>query len=300
MVTRLKELASILEKKHKKTLAVAVAQDKDVLKAVFKAVELNIIDAILVGDKEEIINICNENGLNEINVVIVDEKDKLKATAKAVELVSKGKAQFIMKGMIGTAPLLKAVLNKEAGLRGNNLLSHVMIYDVPSYHKLLFLTDGGMVTYPDLDEKVGIIKNTLKVTKALGIEKPKIAPVCAVEVVNSSMQDTIDAASLTLMNKRGQIKDCIIEGPLGLDNAISKEAAEHKGIDSKIAGDVDVLLVPNIVAGNFLGKGMSYFAGAENAGVIMGAKCPIVLVSRADSAKSKLYAIALGSIVSGS
>ena len=300
MVTRLKELASILEKKHKKTLAVAVAQDKDVLKAVFKAVELNIIDAILVGDKEEIINICNENGLNEINVVIVDEKDKLKATAKAVELVSKGKAQFIMKGMIGTASLLKAVLNKEAGLRGNNLLSHVMIYDVPSYHKLLFLTDGGMVTYPDLDEKVGIIKNTLKVTKALGIEKPKIAPVCAVEVVNSSMQDTIDAASLTLMNKRGQIKDCIIEGPLGLDNAISKEAAEHKGIDSKIAGDVDVLLVPNIVAGNFLGKGMSYFAGAENAGVIMGAKCPIVLVSRADSAKSKLYAIALGSIVSGS
>ena len=300
MVTRLKELASILEKKHKKTLAVAVAQDKDVLKAVFKAVELNIIDAILVGDKEEIINICNENGLNEINVVIVDEKDKLKSTAKAVELVSKGKAQFIMKGMIGTASLLKAVLNKEAGLRGNNLLSHVMIYDVPSYHKLLFLTDGGMVTYPDLDEKVGIIKNTLKVTKALGIEKPKIAPVCAVEVVNSSMQDTIDAASLTLMNKRGQIKDCIIEGPLGLDNAISKEAAEHKGIDSKIAGDVDVLLVPNIVAGNFLGKGMSYFAGAENAGVIMGAKCPIVLVSRADSAKSKLYAIALGSIVSGS
>lgn len=295
MVKRLEELLSRAIDGKKKTISVAVAQDKVVLEAVIKAVEMNIINAILVGNEEEIKAIASEEAMDLSRVKIVNELDVDKAAAKAVELVSLGEADFLMKGLLGTANLLKAVLNKEAGLRTNNLLSHVMIYDVKSYDKLLFLTDGGMVTYPELQDKIGIINNAVKVARALDIEMPKVAPICAVEVINPSMQATLDAAALSSMNKRGQIKNCIIDGPLGLDNAISKEAAKHKGIVSEVAGDADILLVPNIEAGNFLGKSMTYFAGAESAGVIVGAKCPVVLVSRADSAKSKLYSIALGS-----
>ncbi len=297
MVKRLDELIELSIGKDKKTLAVAVAQDNIVLKAVVEAVRLQIVDVILVGDEDKIKDIALSENLNLQNIRIVNEKNIITAAATAVELVSKGEAHFIMKGMIGTSDLLKAVLNKEAGLRGKGLLSHVMVYDVPTYHKLLFITDGGMVTYPELKDKVEIINNAVKVAHALQIEIPKIAPVCAVEVINPSMQATLDAAALTLMNKRGQIKGCLIDGPLGLDNAISKEAAEHKGIISEVAGDSDILLVPSIEAGNFLGKSLTYFSKAESAGIIVGAKCPVVLVSRADSAKSKLYSIALGAVV---
>ncbi|MEK6263699.1 MAG: bifunctional enoyl-CoA hydratase/phosphate acetyltransferase [Clostridium sp.] len=297
MVKRLDELIELATKKDKKTLAVAVAQDSVVLKAVVEAVKLQIIDAILVGDEKKMLEIALSENLSLQNIRIVNEKSILAAAAKAVELVTNGEAHFIMKGMLGTSDLLKAVLYKEAGLRGKGLLSHVMIYDVPTYHKLLFLTDGGMVTCPELKEKIEIINNAVVVAHALQIDVPKVAPICAVEVVSLSMQATIDAAVLTQMNKRGQIKGCTIDGPLGLDNAISKEAAEHKGIISDVAGDSDILLVPNIEAGNFLGKSLTYFAKAESAGIIVGAKCPIVLVSRADSAKSKLYSIALGAVV---
>jgi len=298
MIKKLDELINLAKERGKKTLSVAVAQDKEVLTAVIEAVKLGIVDAIFIGDEEKINKIEKEDKLNIDNIKIVDEKDILKAAAKAVEFVSKGEAHFIMKGMLGTADLLRAVLNKEAGLRGKGLLSHVMVYDVPAYHKLIFLTDGGMVPYPTVEDKVGIINNAIKVAHKIGIEVPKVAPICAVEVVNPSMQATVDAAVLSQMNKRGQIKGCIIDGPLALDNAISKLAAEHKGIVSDVAGDADVLLVPNIESGNFLGKSMTYFANAESAGVIMGAKCPVVLVSRADSSKSKLYSIALGSVIS--
>jgi phosphate butyryltransferase len=298
MVKKLEELISLAKEKDKKTLSVAVAQDKEVLTAVTEAVKSGIVDAILVGDEEAIKNIAKKENLHIENIKIINEKDIKKAAAIAVECVSKGEAQFIMKGMLGTADLLRAVLNKEAGLRGKGLLSHVMIYQVPLYHKLIFLTDGGMVPYPTLEDKIGIINNSIKVAHKVGIENPKIAPICAVEVVNPSMQATVDAAVLTQMNKRGQIKGCVIDGPLAFDIAISKEAAAHKGIVSEVAGDADVLLVPNIESGNFVGKSMTYFGNGENAGVIMGAKCPVVLVSRADSAQSKLYSIALGSIIS--
>lgn len=297
MVKTLDELLELAKVKAKKTLSVAVAQDNVVLKAVVEAVKLQIVDAILVGDEEKIREIAAKENLSLENITIVNEKNIVGAATKAVELVTNGEAHFIMKGMLGTSDLLKAVLNKEAGLRGKGLLSHVMVYDIPSYHKLLFLTDGGMVTYPELKDKIEIINNAVEVAHALQINVPKVAPICAVEVVNPSMQATLDAAALSLMNKRGQIKGCLIDGPLGLDNAISKEAAEHKGIISEVAGDSDILLVPNIEAGNFLGKSLTYFAKAESAGIIVGAKCPVVLVSRADSAKSKLYSIALGAVV---
>lgn len=297
MVKSLEELLELAKKKEKKTMAVAVAQDGVVLEAVIKAVDMNIINAILVGNEDEIKSIAVDANIDLSGVKIINECDIIKAAAKAVELVTKGEANYVMKGLLGTSDLLKAVLNKEANLRTDNLLSHVMVYDVKSYEKLILLTDGGMVTYPELKEKIGIIKNAVTVAKALEIDMPKVAPICAVEVVNPSMQATLDAAALSAMNKRGQIKGCIIDGPLGLDNAISREAAHHKGIVSEVAGEADILLVPNIEAGNFLGKSMTYFAGAESAGVIVGAKCPVVLVSRADSARSKLYSIALGSIL---
>lgn len=298
MIKKLEQILELAIKNKKKTLSVAVAQDKEVLTAVIKAVELGIVDAVLVGDETQIRDIANDNNLDLSSVKIIDEKDKLKAAAKAVELVSNGSANCIMKGMLGTADLLRAVLNKEAGLRGDGLLSHVMVYSLKNYSKLLFITDGGMVPYPDLNEKVAILKNAVKIAHALDIENPKVAPICAVEIVNSSMTATLDAAALTVMNKRGQIKGCIVDGPLGFDNAISKQAAQHKGIISPVAGDADILLVPSIESGNFLGKSLTYFAEAQSAGIIVGAKCPIILVSRADSALSKLYSIALGSICS--
>lgn len=297
MVKTLDELIELATTKDKKTLSVAVAQDNVVLKAVVEAVKLKIVDAILVGDEEKIVEIALKEKLSLQDIRIINEKNILLAAAKAVDLVTNGEAHFIMKGMLATSDLLKAVLNKDAGLRGRSLLSHVMVYDVPTYHKLLFLTDGGMVPYPDLKEKIEIVKNAVEVAHALHIEIPKVAPICAVEVVNPSMQATLDAAALSQMSKRGQIKGCLIDGPLGLDNAISKEAAEHKGIISEVAGDSDILLVPSIEAGNFLGKSLTYFGKAESAGIIVGAKCPVVLVSRADSAKSKLYSIALGAVV---
>lgn len=297
MIKRLEELLNLAKTKQKKTIAVAAAHDKEVLESVTEAVRLGIVDVVLVGDKAKIISIAEEESLCIENMEIIDEADAKRAAAKAVELVSAGKANYLMKGMMNTSDLLKAVLNKEVGLKKEELLSHVMVYDVPSYHKLLLLTDGGMVSYPELSDKVHIIKNAVKVAKALEIDNPKVAPICAVEVVNPSMQATVDASVLSQMNKRGQIKGCLIDGPLALDNAISREAAEHKGILSEVAGNADILLVPNIESGNFLGKSLTYFAKAENAGVIMGAKCPVVLVSRADSAKSKLYSIALGGLL---
>lgn len=297
MIKNLEELLEAARNGKKKTISVAVAQDSVVLESVIKAVEFDIVEAILVGDEKAIRSIAEKEGINLSEVRIINEPDINNAAAWAVHLVTAGQADYLMKGLIGTASLLKAVLNKEAELRTNNLLSHVMIYDAPTYHKLLFLTDGGMVPYPELKDKIGIINNSVSVAKSLGIDTPKVAPICAVEVVNPSMQATIDASTLSTMNRRGQIKGCIIDGPLALDNAISKEAAKHKGIVSEVAGEADILLVPNIESGNFLGKSLTYFAKAESAGVIIGAKCPIVLVSRADSFKSKLYSIALGSIL---
>ncbi|SEF56516.1 phosphate butyryltransferase [Caloramator fervidus] len=300
MIKNFDELLEAVKGRKKMKLSVAAANDLEVLLAVENARNLGLIDAVLVGDYDDIKKIADENNIDLSNYEIVDVKDLKESARVAVSLVSKGQADFLMKGLIGTAELLKAVLDKDIGLRTDKLLSHVMVYSVETYHKFLLLTDGGMVTYPDITQKVQIIQNAVKVAKALGINPVHVAPLCAVEVVNPDMQSTIDAAILSKMNQRGQIKDCIIDGPLALDNAISIEAAKHKGIKSPVAGEADILLVPNIEAGNILGKSLTYFAKAKSAGVIVGAKCPIVLVSRADSHESKLYSIALGSLIANS
>ncbi|GFR34551.1 phosphate butyryltransferase [Thermobrachium celere] len=297
MIKNFDELIEIVKQQPRMKLAVAAAEDDEVLLAVDEAAKLGIVDAILVGNKSKIEKIASNLNIDLGKFEIIHTESLTDSARIAVSLVADNIADFLMKGLIGTADLLRAVLDKEKGLRGSGLLSHVMVYSVPTYHKLLFLTDGGMVTYPDLYQKVQIVNNAVKVAKAFGINPIHVAPLCAVEVVNPDMQATLDAAALAKMNQRGQIKDCIIDGPLALDNAISIEAAKHKGIVSPVAGQADILLVPNIESGNILGKSLTYFAKAKSAGVIMGAKCPIVLVSRADTHEAKLNSIALGSLV---
>lgn len=279
-----------------KTVAVAAAEDEEVLEAVIDAVSNNLANFLLFGDKEKILHILNEKkpGLAENeSITITHAKNPELAAELAVKAVRLNEADVLMKGNIATAVILKAVLNKEYGLRKGSVLSHVAVFEVPGFEQLILLTDAAMNIAPDLEQKVQITKNAVSIASAIGIETPKVAPIAAVEVVNPAMQATLDAAVLTQMNRRGQITGCIIDGPLALDNAVSLLAAEHKGIKSDVAGNADILLVPTIEVGNALYKSMVYFAKAKVGAVIAGAKAPIVLTSRADSAESKLYSLAL-------
>jgi len=298
MVKNLKDLLEAAKQQKTMRLVVAAAQDEDVLIAVTKAAEEGIVTPILVGDTEGIKKIATANNLDISACEIVEAIELVDAAEKSVAIVKEGKGDFIMKGLIDTSILLKAIVNREKGLRTENLISHVMIYELPAYHKMLMLTDGGMNIAPSVEEKKSIINNSVIVGNALGIETIKVACLAAKEKVHPKMQATVDAAALAEMGKEGVFGDnVIVEGPLAFDLAISKEAAEHKGFKSEIAGDTDILMVPTIEMGNGIGKTMTYFANGASAGVIMGAKVPVVLVSRADSYETKLNSIALGSVV---
>lgn len=227
------------------------------------------------------------------HIEVIAAQSSAEAAELSVKAVRNGEADVLMKGNIPTANILKAVLNKEWGLRKGSVLSHVATFEVPNYNRLIFVTDAAMNIAPDVTQKAAIIQNTVEVARAIGIDLPKVAPIAAVEVVNPAMQATIDAAMLTQMNRRGQIKNCVVDGPLALDNAVSQIAAEHKGIVSDVAGKADILLVPTIEAGNVLYKSLVYFADAKVGAMIAGAKAPIVLTSRADSAETKVYSLAL-------
>jgi phosphate butyryltransferase len=281
-----------------KKMAVASAGAEDILKAVEAARKEGLTDSILVGDKKEIIQIAEKMGINPANYEIIDKPDKTETARCAVELIRNKKASILMKGIMGTARLLQAVLDKEIGLRTNRLLSHVYTLEIKNYNRLLTMTDGAMNISPDLKQKAQIIQNAIYYAHSMGIKKPKVAVVAALELVNPDMPATIDAACLAKMSERGQIVGGIVDGPLGFDNAISKEAAEHKGIESPVSGEVDIVLVPNIESGNIFAKGLVYLAKAVPAGLLLGAKAPVVLVSRSDSAQSKLYSIALGVLMS--
>jgi len=278
---------------------VAVAQDEPVLEAIRDAKKNGIADAILVGDKEEIIKIAETIGMNIDEYEIIDEKDVNKASIETVKLVSSGRADMMMKGLVDTATFLRAVLNKEVGLRTGKQMSHIAIFEVPGYDRLLFVTDAAFNMYPELKEKIDIIKNAVQVAHALENNMPKVAPICAVEVVNPSMPATLDAANLSKMNERGQIKGCIIDGPLALDNALSKEAAAHKKISGPVAGEADILLMANIEAGNAVYKCLTYTTESKNGGLLMGAAAPVIVTSRADSPETKMNSIALASLVAG-
>lgn len=280
--------------KPKKTVAVAVAEDHEVIEAVAKAIKLQLAQFRLYGNQEKIMGMLQEHGLQTLeHVEVIAAMSSAEAAELSVKAVRNGEADVLMKGNIPTANILKAVLNKEWGLRKGSVLSHVAAFEVQNYDRLIFVTDAAMNIAPDVTQKAAIIQNTVEVAQAIGIDLPKVAPIAAVEVVNPAMQATIDAAMLTQMNRRGQIKDCIVDGPLALDNAVSQIAAEHKGIVSDVAGKADILLVPTIEAGNVLYKSLVYFADAKVGAMIAGAKAPIVLTSRADSAETKVYSLAL-------
>jgi len=297
MIKTFAELIEAAKQKGPKTVAVAAAEDKEVLSAVDGACRKGIIKAVLVGSKQEIERIARQQGLDLSRHEILDIPDKEEACLKAVELVHRGEAALPMKGFVDTGVILKAVLEKKVGLKTGRLLSHVGVLSVRGYDRLFVISDSAMTIAPTLAEKVDIINNAVAVAKALGIEVPKVAVICAVEKVNPKMPATIDADILTQMNERGEIGGCLVKGPLALDNAVSPEAAEHKGIHHPVAGHADVLITPDIEAGNILNKSMEYFAFAEKAGVIMGAKAPIILTSRASSDQSKLNSIALGVLI---
>ena len=292
------EILELAKKSGAKKISVAFAQDEEVLKAVKAAVNENICIPILVGDKEKIVEISKEIKFDINNIEIIDEKDGNEAARKAVALVSSGKADIVMKGLIDTSIILKAVLDKEIGLRTNNILSHAAVFSIEKYHKLLIITDAAMNIAPNADEKRQILENTLKLAHSFGIGSPKVAAICAKEKVSSKMQATVDAQELVNMQHDGKITGCVIEGPYALDNAISKESAHIKGINGEVAGDADILLMPNIESGNVLYKSLTYFSDSENAGIILGAKAPIVLTSRADSDIAKLNSIALAVLCS--
>ena len=300
MINKLDDMLKKLKGDKRVTLSVAAAHDEEVLLAIKSAVEMEIITPILIGEENKIREISKEINFDLSKFKIINKETIEECAEIAVKLVSSGEVDFVMKGLLDTSVILKAVLNKEWGLRTDSLLSHVMVYEVPSYDKLLVTTDGGMNIEPDYDQKVKILKNAIEATKPLGLKHIKVACLAAKEKVNSKMQATVDARALQEAGERGEFgNDVTVEGPLAFDLAVSKEAAKIKGFKSKVSGETDIMLMPTIEVGNGIGKALTYFAGAKSAGIIMGAKAPIVLVSRADSHESKLYSIAYGALIAG-
>jgi phosphate butyryltransferase len=294
MLKKLSDLESILSnQKTKKKLVLCAAGDEHSIEAAVEAHNRNFVDTILVGNKPQILKIAEQLSLKIDGIDVIHEHTLEDMVKTSVKLIHDGHADILMKGHLSTALMLKGVLNKDWGLRNKPLLSHFAIFDIPQYHKLLAITDVAMNIAPNLQDKIGIINNAVDFFHKLNVPKPKIAALAAVEMVNEKMQATLDAALLSIMQRRGQIRNCIIDGPLAFDNAISFESKEHKGITGPVAGDADILLVPDIEAGNVLYKSFVFFANAKVASVVVGASAPIVLTSRADNEDTKLNSIML-------
>lgn len=284
---------------EKKVISVAVAQDREVLLSVEEARKKGVVDGILVGDSVKIEKVAEELNIDLSNYKVIHKTDDVEAARQAVIEVSSGRADMLMKGLVDTSVVLKAALDREVGLRGDGILSHVAVFEIENYDRLFFITDAAMNIAPDVEAKKKIIDNSVKVARALDIEIPKVACICAKEKMNQKMPDTVDAHELEEMSKRGEIENCIVGGPFALDNAVSLEAAKHKGIDHEVAGMADILLAPDIEGGNILYKSISYFSRSKGAGLIVGATAPIILTSRADSEETKLNSIILGAMTAG-
>lgn len=287
----------IAQSKPKRTIAVSAAEDLAVLQAISAAVNANIVDAVLIGNAEKINQFAEQIEFDISKVQVINEPEPIKSAKAAVKLVCEGTAHILMKGLIQTADFLRAVLDKECGLRTGSLLSHIGFFELEHYHKVIALTDAAQNMFPDLNEKVQIIKNSVNLFHRLGVANPKVALLAAIEGVNPKMPNTLDAAAITMMNRRGQIKGCFIDGPLAMDLAVSAEAAHHKGIESEVCGNTDLLFAPNIEVANVIYKTFSYLCGASAAACIIGAAAPIVLTSRADTESTKLLSIALTAAV---
>lgn len=292
------EIVSRVKECGMKKVAVSVAQDEAVLEAVQEAKKRGIAEAILVGDESKIREIAKAIHMDLEGYEIIDEPDMIQASLKAVKLAHDGRADMYMKGLIDSKSFLKSVLDKEVGLRTGGPLSHVCVFEIPGIDRLLFLTDVAFMTYPTLEDKVSIIQNTLPVCRACGVATPKVAPLAAVEVVNPKMPVTVEAAELTRMCEEGKITGCIVDGPLSLDLAIDPEAARHKGAtDRKIQGDADILLFPDIHAGNLVYKAIVHMVKVKNGCILTGTQVPVILTSRSDTFETKVNSIALAAVV---
>lgn len=299
MITSLNDLYSAVKKKKVKKIAVAAAEDEGIIKLVKIAMEIGIAEFILVGDEEKIRNLLRKEGLDDAAFEICPTSSHKESAEKSVSLVVEGKATVIMKGEMHTAVFLKAVLDKECGLRTGNLISQISVTEKIEGEGLLMFTDCAMNIAPNLDEKKQIIENAVELAIKLGYAKPKIAVLSTVELVNEAIPDTLDAAILSKMADRGQIANAIVDGPFALDNAISVIAAKQKKISGEVAGRADIVLVPNLQVGNAIHKGMAYlFSKKITAAVVMGAKVPIVLNSRTETTENKLLSIAITTYIS--
>jgi len=297
MIARLDELFEEASRRGPKRVAVAQAANDLVLKAIQETAEMGFVQPLLVGRADEIHAEAELIGYTVPDDQIVHVETRAEAAAKAVELVRTGKADILMKGYLHTDALLKAVLERDTGLRSDRLLSHVFLMQVPTYHKLLAVTDAAINIAPDLLQKAAIVQNAIDLMCRLGIERPKVAALSAVETINPRIPSTVDAACLHKMSERGQITGGLVDGPFAFDNAISRQAALEKGIDSPVSGDADILLAPDLDSGNILSKNLEYLAAAQMAGIVLGASAPIVLTSRSDPPRARIYSLALATIL---
>jgi len=293
----IKDFAQLMEAaraRGPKSVAIVAAQEHEVLLAAQDAEQQGLAERILVGDRAVIENLAQQGQIDIGRMMIIHEPSPKEAARKVMQLVSQGHAELAMKGQIETGDFLRAALDREMGLRTNRLLTHVGIFEIPGFERLIFVSDAGVVVAPTMEQKVEIVRNAIDVALRLGIDEPKVAILAATEMINPKIPTTLDAANLSKMADRGQIADGLVDGPLALDNAISLEAAEVKGIHSAVAGWADILITPDIEAGNMLVKAITYFAKGRMAGVVVGARSPLIVPSRSDPHETKLISIALG------
>ena len=299
VIKKLPDILKVLKEQPKKRLVAAYANDAHTIGAVDDAVSKGIVEGILVGDKDVILETCRRDNISTGKFNIIHEPDESKAAAMAVAIINRGQGDILMKGLVSTDKYLKAILNKEEGLVDPGaILTHITVMEVPSYHKLLVVGDVAIVPQPELKEKIIILNHLVRTARKLGVEKPKVAVIAATEQVLPKMQACVDAAILVKMADRGQIRDAIVDGPVGLDVAVDKESAEIKKITGPVGGDADCLLFPNIESGNVFYKFNTKLAGGELGAIVVGARVPAVLSSRGDSVLTKLYSIALGALMS--
>lgn len=295
---KLEELISAAKAAPRKRLVAAYANDSHTIGATSRAIDLGIVDVTLVGDIDTIKSVCQQEGIDVNKFELVQESNEAKAAAKAVALINEGKGQILMKGLCSTDKYMKAILNKENGLMpsGKPVLSHVSVFEIPAYHKLLITSDVAVIPAPDFKQKTAIVNYVINTAHTLGIECPKVAMIAATEQMLTGMPACVDAALIATMNRRGQIKGAIVDGPLAMDVAIDKESAQIKKLNSEVAGDADCLVWPAIEPGNVFYKTATKFAGAELAAMVVGAKVPCILSSRGDSVQTKTYSIALAAL----
>jgi phosphate butyryltransferase len=292
--------AQLMEKAREvgpKTVAIAAAQDREVLLAAQDAEAQDLAECILVGDRATITDIAQEGSIDIGHMMIIHEPEPKQAARKVMELVRLGHAQIAMKGKIETGDFLRVALDREVGLRVGRLLTHVGLFEIPGFDRLIFVSDAGVVVAPSMEQKIEIVQNAIYVAQRLGVEQPRVAVLAATEMVNPKIPTTLDAANLSKMADRGQIKGGLIDGPLALDNAISLESAQIKGIKSDVAGQADILIPPDVEAANVLAKAITYFAKGHMAGVVVGGKSPLIVASRSDPHETKLVSMALGVIL---